>query len=86
MQLKYLDLLYVHWPCLDIDEDNNFPFLDLAEFWAQMEKMVAKGYVKHLGISNFNGQMITELMTVCKIKPVALQNEVHPYLPNNAIN
>ena len=22
MQLKYLDLLYMHWPTLDIDEDN----------------------------------------------------------------
>jgi diketogulonate reductase-like aldo/keto reductase len=26
-----------------------------------------------------------ELLTVCKIKPIALQIEVHPYLPNNAI-
>jgi alcohol dehydrogenase (NADP+) len=26
-----------------------------------------------------------ELLTVCKVKPVALQIEVHPYLPNNAV-
>ena len=51
-----------------------------------MEKLVVKGYVKHLGVSNFNGQMINELLTVCKIRPVALQNEIHPYLPNIAIN
>jgi len=38
-----------------------------------MELCVTKGYVKHLGISNFNGQLMIELLSVCKIKPVALQ-------------
>lgn len=50
-----------------------------------MEKLVAKGYVKHLGISNFNGQSIMDLLTYCKIKPVALQVELHPYLPNTQL-
>lgn len=50
-----------------------------------MELCVTKGYVKHIGISNFNGQLIMELLTFCKIKPIALQIEVHPYLPNNAL-
>ena len=50
-----------------------------------MELCVTKGYVKHLGVANFNGQVLMELLTICKIKPVALQIEVHPYLPNNAL-
>jgi diketogulonate reductase-like aldo/keto reductase len=50
-----------------------------------MELCVTKGYVKHLAVSNFNGQLLMELLTVCKIKPVALQIEVHPYLPNTAL-
>ena len=50
-----------------------------------MEKLVAKGYVKHLGISNFNGQAIMDLLTYCRIKPVALQVELHPYLPNTQL-
>lgn len=50
-----------------------------------MEQCVAKGYVKHLAVSNFNGQLLMELLAICKIKPVALQIEVHPYLPNNAL-
>ena len=41
---------------------------------------VKKGYAKHLGISNFNGQLITDLLSFCKIKPIALQIETHPYL------
>ena len=50
-----------------------------------MQKVVAKGYVKNLGISNFNGQSIMDLLTYCKIKPVALQIELHPYLPNTQL-
>ena len=50
-----------------------------------MEILVAKGYVKHLGLSNFNGQAIMDLLTYCKIKPVALQIQVDPYLPNTSL-
>ena len=50
-----------------------------------MELCVTKGYVRHLGISNFNGQLLMELLTVAKIKPVAIQVEIHPYLPNNPL-
>lgn len=50
-----------------------------------MELLVTKGYVKHLGISNFNGQLIMDLLTYCKVKPIALQIELHPYLPNTAL-
>jgi diketogulonate reductase-like aldo/keto reductase len=47
-----------------------------------MELCVTKGYTKHLGVSNFNGQLLIELLTIAKIKPVVLQIEVHPYLQN----
>jgi diketogulonate reductase-like aldo/keto reductase len=50
-----------------------------------MELCVTKGYVRHLAVSNFNGQLLTELLTFCKVKPLALQIEVHPYLPNTAL-
>ena len=50
-----------------------------------MELCVTKGYVKHLGISNFNGQLLMELLTFVKIKPIAIQVEIHPYLPNTPL-
>ena len=53
--------------------------------WAEMEVCVTKGYVKNLGISNFNGQAIMDLLTYCKIKPSVLQIEIHPYLPQTAL-
>ena len=50
-----------------------------------MEKCVKKGYCKHLGLSNFNAQLIMEILSYCKIKPIALQIEVHPYFQNDAL-
>ena len=47
--------------------------------------LVTKGYVRHLGLSNFNGQLIMDLLSFCKVKPIALQIEIHPYLPNTAL-
>lgn len=85
MQLKYLDILYLHWPFVNMEETGEFNHKPLEEIWAEFELCVTKGYVKHLGISNFNGQLIMDLLTYCKIKPAVLQIEVHPYLPNNAI-
>lgn len=47
-----------------------------------MEECVKKGYTKYLGICHFNGQMIIDLLSYAKIKPIALQIEFHPYLQN----
>lgn len=57
----------------------------LEECWAKFELCVKKGYTKHLGISNFNGQALTELLSICKIKPIILQIEIHPYLMQQSL-
>ena len=85
MQLKYIDLLYLHWPFLETEDSGEFNHRAIEEMWADMELLISKGYVKHLGVSNFNGQALMDLLTYCKIKPVALQIEVHPYLPNTPL-
>jgi diketogulonate reductase-like aldo/keto reductase len=58
MQLKYFDLLYLHWPYTDANELGEFNHKSLEEIWPEVELCVTKGYVRHLGISNFNGQLI----------------------------
>ena len=73
MQLKYLDLLYLHWPFLETEDTGEVTHRPIEEIWADMELLVQKGYVKHLGVSNFNGQAWMDWLTYCKIKPVALQ-------------
>ena len=73
MQLKYIDLVYLHWPFVEIEESGEFNHKPIEEVWKELERCVTKGYIKHLGVSNFNGQTIMDLLTYCKIKPVALQ-------------
>lgn len=36
MQLKYLDLLYMHWPAIDLSGEKEFNHKPLEEIWAEM--------------------------------------------------
>lgn len=70
LQMDYIDLLYVHQPAGDY-----------LGAWRDMEKAVASGKVRSLGISDFdyNDHMISDFISQVKIKPAALQIECHPY-------
>ncbi|KAI5956240.1 GRE3 [Candida jiufengensis] len=63
-------------------EDDKFHFEDipLAETWKAMKSLAKKGKVKSIGISNFSGALIQDLLRGCEIKPAVLQIEHHAYL------
>ncbi len=68
--LEYIDLVYLHQPVGDI-----------IGAWKDMEKAVAEGKIRSLGISNFdyNEEDYANIMNAVTIKPAALQIECHPY-------
>lgn len=70
LQLDYIDLLYVHQPVGDF-----------VGAWKDMEKAVAMGKVRVLGISNFDAsdEVFDKIMRESVVKPAALQMECHPY-------
>jgi D-xylose reductase len=45
-----------------------------------LEELVDEGKIKSLGVSNFQGSLLLDLLRSARIKPVALQIEHHPYL------
>lgn len=45
-----------------------------------MEKLVEKGLVRSIGLSNFNSEQITRILNGCIIKPVMNQVEFSPLL------
>lgn len=66
----YIDLLYVHQPVGDF-----------VGAWRDMERAVAAGKVRALGISNFDASeaVFDSIMREARIKPAVLQIECHPY-------
>ena len=45
-----------------------------------MEKLIEKGLVRSIGVSNFNSEQIGDILAKGNIKPVTNQVESHPYL------
>merc|ERR1719270_680820 len=89
--LEYLDLYLIHWPHAYQKGDVPFPTnesgqviydesLHPTECWLEMEKLVKKGLVKSIGVSNFNSVQIKDILENGSIKPVTNQVECHPYL------
>lgn len=50
-----------------------------------MEKLVDLGLAKTIGVSNFQGALLIDLLRYARIRPALLQVEIHPYLTQNAL-
>jgi len=72
--VSHLDLYLVHAP---------FKFPDPASMqaaWAALERCVALGLTKALGVSNFRVQDLQHILETATIPPLVNQVEFHPYL------
>lgn len=68
--LDYIDLLFLHQPSGDYKEG-----------YKQLEKAYKEGKIKAIGLSNFEGKYLEEILNDCEIKPQVIQVECHPYYP-----
>lgn len=67
--IDYLDLFLVHAPYFDRNKTS------LEKVWKDMEKLVADGKVKAIGVSNFQKQHLEELFALNpQIKPAVNQS------------
>ncbi|KAE8152646.1 NADP-dependent oxidoreductase domain-containing protein [Aspergillus avenaceus] len=92
LQTDYLDLYLIHWPVAfehatdtltPIDPvSKRFRLADIpvSETWAVLEKLVKKGKVRSIGVSNFTKDKIEDLLKTAEIPPAVNQIEAHPYL------
>jgi len=94
--VDYFDLFYIHFPVAlkyvdpkvryppgwthDGKNDIQLANAPIQETWTAMEALVEKGLTRSIGISNFQGSLILDLLRYAKIRPAALQIEHHPYL------
>jgi 2,5-diketo-D-gluconate reductase B len=76
LQTDYIDLLLLHWP------HNGVP---LAEQIGLLNETVKAGKVRHIGVSNFNRQMLDQAIGPSAAPLVTNQFEYHPYLDQSLL-
>lgn len=86
ISLKYVDPKDRYPPGFTYDGKNVVPGnATIQETWTAMEKLVGNGLAKSIGISNFNAQLLMDLLRYAKIPPATLQIEHHPYLTQEGL-
>lgn len=89
LQLDYIDLFFVHWPfpnyhapgcSVDSRNPDSKPFSveEFMQTWRQCERLVDMGLVRFIGMSNMTITKLEAVLPLCKIKPVAIEMELHP--------
>jgi alcohol dehydrogenase (NADP+) len=90
LQLDYLDLYLVHWPfpnfhapgvSVDSRDPHAKPYVhaNYMKTWRQMEKLIGKRLVKHIGTSNMTIPKLDLLRRDAIIQPAANEMELHPH-------
>ena len=70
LNMPYVDMYLIHWPFNYLGGEYKVP---MHQLWPQMEALVEKGLAKAIGVSNFNLQLLADMLTYCKIKPACNQ-------------
>jgi alcohol dehydrogenase (NADP+) len=90
LQLDYLDLYLVHWPFpnyhppgCDVSSrhPDAKPYIHegFLRTWREMEQLVARGLVRHIGTSNMTIPKLKLLLRDAEVKPACNEMEMHPH-------
>ena len=81
LQLDYVDLYIDQWPsCVNFKNRIKAKPIPVKTTWKLMEKLVKDNLTKYIGLSNYNVENILNILSICEIKPYALEVEFNPYL------
>ena len=72
MLLLYLVVFQVNYFKTFLTKNKNSD-VDYLDTYKEMEKLVKKGLVRSIGVSNFNSEQIQRVLDNCEIKPVTNQ-------------
>lgn len=90
LHLDYLDLYLVHWPfpnhhtpgvSVSSRDAHAKPYIHNAYMatWRQMEALVERGLVRHIGTSNMTIPKLQLVLRDASIKPACNEMELHPH-------
>ncbi|KIP11677.1 hypothetical protein PHLGIDRAFT_99086 [Phlebiopsis gigantea 11061_1 CR5-6] len=93
--IEYFDLYLIHFPISleDVAIKDKYPpewwgldgkvhptKVPIRETWEALEEIADAGLAKNIGVSNFQGSLLVDLLRYARIEPSVLQVELHPYL------
>lgn len=79
--LKYVDPSVRYPPGWEDENDKITPSrATLESTWHAMESLVDDGLARSIGISNYSGGLVLDLLRYARIRPATLQIEHHPFL------
>ncbi|PWN92571.1 aado/keto reductase [Acaromyces ingoldii] len=87
LKLDYVDLYLMHWPQGESADGTMYGEKGgagptFSEVWAELEKLLAQGKAKAIGVSNFSIGNLEELFKTAKVAPAVNQVETHPFNPD----
>jgi diketogulonate reductase-like aldo/keto reductase len=96
LQLEYLDLYLVHWPFpnfhppgCDVSSrsPDARPYLHegFMKTWRQLERLVERGLVRHLGTSNVTIPKLERILRDARVPPACNEMELHPHFQQPAL-
>lgn len=74
LELDYIDLLFIHQPTKNWREE-----------YKQLIKAYKEGKIRSIGISNFEGEYIQDLLKEFDVIPQVIQVECHPFYPQEEL-
>ena len=74
LNIGYIDMMLLHHPGTD----------DIKAYKA-MEKAVADGKIRSIGLSNWYVEELEEFLPQITVTPALIQNEIHPYYQENDV-
>tara|TARA_R110001583_G_scaffold71050_5_gene200492 strand:- start:27 stop:854 length:828 start_codon:yes stop_codon:yes gene_type:complete len=76
LKTDYVDLLLLHWPKMEVP---------LAEQIGALNEVRKAGKVRHIGVSNYNIQLMADAVALSDAPIVTNQIEVHPYIDQSKV-
>lgn len=71
--MDYVDLCLIHWPNPSVGR--------YVEAWRALVDARERGLVRSIGVSNFTGQHLRDVIDDTGVTPALNQIELHPYFP-----
>lgn len=74
LQTDYLDILLIH-----------HPYYDIYGAWRAMEELYKEGYIRAIGISNFQPDRFEDFYIHTDVKPMMHQFQINPYFQQDKL-